>query len=177
MRKTSVALIAAAAAVAACAQPKLDDYAGGTPRLDLRTYLDGALTASGVFFGRGGRADLRFVAEMTGAWNGDVGTLSERFVYDDGRTDERVWTIAYTDEDSFTATAHDVVGQAVGAQSGNAARMTYRLLVPRGDDEVEVSMEDWFYLLEDGTLINRARMSKFGFTVGELVVAFRKASE
>lgn len=35
-------------------------------------------------------------------------------------------------------------------------------------------MEDWFYLLADGTLVNRARMSKFGLPVGQLFVTFRK---
>ncbi len=37
-----------------------------------------------------------------------------------------------------------------------------------------VSMEDWFSLVGDGTLINRARISKFGIKVGELVAWFRK---
>jgi hypothetical protein len=38
-------------------------------------------------------------------------------------------------------------------------------------------MEDWFYLQDDGTLINRTKMRKFGLTVGELVIAFRKQPE
>jgi len=37
-------------------------------------------------------------------------------------------------------------------------------------------MEDWFYLMDDGRLINRARMSKFGLKVGELFVSFSKAT-
>ena len=52
--------------------------------------------------------------------------------------------------------------------------MTYRLRIPRGDGEIVVSMEDWLYLQDDGTLINRARMRKLGLPVGELIVAFRK---
>ena len=52
--------------------------------------------------------------------------------------------------------------------------MTYRLRIPRGESEIVVSMEDWLYLQENGTLINRARMRKFGFPVGELIIAFRK---
>lgn len=172
-RRTAAAL-AVIAGLAGCGSQALENYAGETPTLDLREYLNGPLTASGIFFDHAGRASLRFVVDMEGSWEGDTGTLAERFRYSDGRTDERVWTIRFEDEDSFTATAHDVVGEAKGGQRGNAARMQYRLRIPRDDGEIVVSMEDWLYLQEDGTLINRTRMRKFGLPVGELVVVFRK---
>ena len=178
MRKSNTAAaLAIVAGLAGCSSQAIEDYAGETPRLDLREYLDGPLTASGVFFDHAGRADLRFVVDMEGSWDGDTGTLAERFRYSDGRTDERVWTIRFEGDERFTATAHDVVGYAKGAQRGNAAMMEYRLRIPRDGDEIVVSMEDWLYLQEDGTLINRTKMRKFGLTVGELVVAFRKQPE
>ena len=136
--------------------------------------MSGPLTASGIFFDYGGRATLSFTADMEGSWEGETGTLEEWFTYSDGRTEERVWTIRFTGPDTFTATAPDVVGEAVGEQRGNAATMSYRLRLPRGDGEIVVSMEDWFYLLPDGKLVNRARMSKFGLPVGQLFVTFRK---
>jgi len=175
LRKSkTLAALAVVAGLAGCGSQALDDYASETPTLDLREYLNGPLTASGIFFDHAGRADMRFIVEMEGAWDGDTGTLAERFRYSDGHNDERVWTIRFQDDGRFTATAHDVVGEARGGQRGNAAMMRYRLRIPRDGDEVVVSMEDWLYLQEDGTLINRTKMRKFGLTVGELVVAFRK---
>ena len=175
MKKSNVAVaVAVIASLAGCGSQVLDDYAAETPRLDLREYLNGPLTASGIFFDYAGRADLRFIVDMDGSWNGNTGTLSERFHYSDGQTDERIWTIRFTDDQRFTATAHDVVGEATGGQKGNAAMMKYRLRIPRDGKEVVVSMEDWLYLQEDGTLINRSKMRKFGLSVGELVVTFRK---
>ncbi len=168
------AALGVAAALAGCGGPAIERHAGREPGLDLRDYLDGPLTASGIFFDHFGRAALSFTVDMEGSWDGNTGTLEERFTYSDGTTDTRVWTIRFTDTDSFVATAADVVGEATGEQRGDAARMTYRLRVPRGDGEIVVSMEDWLYLQEDGTLINRAKMRKFGLPVGELVVAFRK---
>jgi hypothetical protein len=165
------------AGLAGCGSQALEDYAGEAPRLDLRDYLSGPLAASGVFIGPGGGADLRFVVEMEGVWEGDVGTLTENFRYADGRTDQRVWTIRFADDQNFTATAPDVEGVAVGAQNGSAARMNYRLRLPEDAGGLTVSMEDWFYLMEDGTLINRAQMRKFGLPVGEVIVAFRKPPE
>ena len=154
----------------------VDDYAAGTPILDLRDYLNGPLTASGVFFGLSGRAERRFAADMTGRWSGGKGTLEELFRYDNGETGRRCWELTFADDRTFTATAHDVEGVAAGVQRGNAAAMRYRLRLPRARGDIVVGMEDWFYLMDDGTLINRARMSKFGLKVGELFVSFRKGA-
>ena len=154
---------------------RVDDYADETPILDLREYLKGSLSASGVFFGLSGRAERRFTVEMRGSWSGNRGTLDERFHYGDGETGDRRWNLIFANDGTFSATAHDVEGRATGVQRGNAAAMRYRLRVRRATGEIVVGMEDWFYLMDDGTLINRARMSKFGLKVGELVVSFRKS--
>ena len=152
----------------------VEDYAAETPVLDLRTYLNGRLSASGVFVGLSGRVERRFTIDMVGRWSGSTGTLDERFHYDDGRTDDRRWNLIFADDGTFSATAHDVEGAATGVQCGCAAAMRYRLRVPRANGTILVGMEDWFYLTDDGTLINRARMSKFGLKVGELFVSLRK---
>ncbi len=154
----------------------IEAYSAEKPALDLRNYLRGPLTASGVFLGLSGRVERRFTIDMAGNWSGNHGTLDERFRYDDGETGERLWNLVFADNGSFTATAHDLKGMAAGMQRGNAAVMRYRMRVPRGKGEVVVGMEDWFYLVDDGTLVNQARMSKFGLKVGELVAAIRKRS-
>lgn len=152
----------------------LDACAANTPVLDLRDYLSGHLSASGVFFGPFGRPRRHFTMDMEGRWDGNLGTLDEHFRYDNGETGQRCWNLNFANDGTFTATAHDVRGTATGIQRGNAARMQYRLRVMRTGGAITVGMEDWFYLMDDGTLINRARMSKFGIKVGELVVSFRR---
>jgi len=37
-----------------------------------------------------------------------------------------------------------------------------------------VTMDDWMFLLDDKVMMNRTTMSKFGFRVGELSIAFVK---
>jgi len=152
----------------------VDDYAAETPVLDLRDYLSGPLSACGVFFGLSGRAERRFTVDMIGRWLDGKGTLDERFRYDDGRIDERCWSLTFSGDGTFTATAHDVEGVATGVQRGNSAVMRYRLRIGRESGEIVVAMEDWFHLMADATLINRARMTKFGFKVGELCGSFRR---
>ena len=156
------------------AAQSVDAYADKAPPLDLRDYLEGSLTASGVFMGLSGHVQRRFTIQMTGRWSGGNGILEERFRYDDGQTGERCWKMTVGDDGILTATADDVLGAAKGMQSGNTAAMRYKLRVPRKAGEIVVGIDDWFYLIGDGTLINRARMSKFGFKVGEIVACFHR---
>jgi hypothetical protein len=37
-----------------------------------------------------------------------------------------------------------------------------------------VQFDDWMYQMDDKVVINKATMSKFGITLGELVVNFKK---
>lgn len=158
-----------------CSSVAVNDYAANTPKLDIRQYLNGKLEAWGVLFDMSGKADLHFYVTMVGSWNGNVGTLKENFVYSDGRKDERIWTITFSDDTNFTATAHDVEGVAVGSQAGNAMNMRYVLNAVRSNgDTISLSMDDWIYLVDEKTVINRTKMRKFGITVGELMLTFKK---
>jgi hypothetical protein len=158
-----------------CSSITTEDYADKKPKLDIREYLNGPLEAWGIYYDMSGKADLEFHVTMTGKWSGNTGTLEEYFVYSDGRKDQRTWTITFKNDNQFTATAHDVIGEAKGSQHGNAVNMQYVLDAKRANgDTIKLSMDDWMYLLDEKTLINRTKMKKFGLTVGELVITFRK---
>ncbi len=175
MKKLCAIISSVALLLTGCSNVTTQDYAAKTPKLDLRHYLNGPLEAHGVLFDYTGKADLEFYVKMKAHWQGNVGTLEEDFVYSDGRTDRRVWTIRFEDDHHFTATAHDVIGEAKGSQHGNAANMRYTLNAQRaGGSSILLNMDDWLYLMDDKTLINRTKMRKFGLTVGELFITFRK---
>jgi hypothetical protein len=40
-----------------------------------------------------------------------------------------------------------------------------------------VHFNDWMFLQPSGVLLNRARVSKFGITIGEVTLAFMKADK
>lgn len=123
---------------------------------------------------RGGRVLQRMYVEMNATWQGDVGTLDERFPYADGTQETRVGTIR-KDGDTYTGTAADVVGIARGVAAGNALRWRYVLEAKReGGDTIRLDMDDWMYLIDAKTLMNRTAMSKFGIRVGEVTIVFRK---
>lgn len=175
MKKISAAISSLAFLMTGCSTITTEDYTNTTPRLDLRQYLNGPLEAWGMLYDISGKVDLQFHVTMKGSWKGNVGTLEEHFTYSDGRKDQRTWTITFTDDHHFTATAGDVVGEAKGTQHGAVANMRYVLDAKRSSGEtIRLDMDDWLYLQTDKVLINRTKMRKFGLTVGELVITFQK---
>lgn len=151
------------------------DYAGTAPPFDARRHLSGDLLSEGVIFGPSGRVTSRFTARMTGVWGNSGGVLTEDFVFASGETLQREWTITPTGSDRFTATAPDIEGQAIGEISGATLRMKYRLRLGEGAGGHVVNVTDWIYLTQDGVMINRSEMRKFGVKVAELVATIRPA--
>jgi hypothetical protein len=86
-------LVAALTGLAGCAATDVARYQAEQPVLDLREYFNGTLDAYGMFQKRGGEVAKRFHVVIEASWQGDTGTLDERFSYSDGSTQRRVWTI------------------------------------------------------------------------------------
>jgi hypothetical protein len=163
-----------AALLAGCASVTPQDYAAQKPALDLKAYFDGKVDAWGMVQDRSGKVIKRMTVEMTCTWNGDVGTLDERFTYADGTKETRVWTIR-KQGDRYTGTAADVVGEAKGEAAGNALRWNYVLDARREDGgTVHLDMDDWMWLVDERTLVNKTAFSKFGIRFGEVTIFFRK---
>ena len=168
------AAVAAPLALQGCAGQKLADYASEKPLLDLREYFNGTLDAWGIFQDRSGQIVRRFSVLMLCNWEGNIGTLDERFTYSDGSTEQRIWRLERHADGRYTGTAADVMGQASGQTVGNAFRWSYTLRLPVGDTTYDVQLDDWMYLIDDRVMLNRARMSKFGFHVGDLTLSFTR---
>jgi 5-hydroxyisourate hydrolase-like protein (transthyretin family) len=157
-----------------CAGPVPTDYARQSPKLDLKQYFNGQLLAHGIVTDRSGRVTQRFVVQLTGRWQGDTGTLDERFTYADGRQETRVWTLQRGADGRYSGRAADVVGQADGQAAGNALNWRYTLQVPVDGRLWELDFDDWMFLVDEHVMINRAVMSKFGIRLGEVLLSFQR---
>ena len=165
----------AVAVLGACASaPTPADYAAQTPRLDLKSYFDGDITAHGVFTDRAGKVQRRFTVAMKCRWSGDDGVLDENFSDSDGKKERRVWRLKRGADGHYTGTADDVVGVALGRAAGNALQWAYTLRLPVNGSVYEVQFDDWMYLMNERVLLNKAVMSKFGIRLGEVTLAFYK---
>lgn len=164
----------AVAALAACAAVDVDRYRTEKPVLDLQRYFDGTVDAWGMFEDRSGAVIKRFTVRIDARWQGDVGTLDEHFVYSDGTTQRRVWTITRRADGSYRGTADDVVGEATGVAAGNALRWRYVMALPVDGKTYHVDFDDWMYLIDDQVMLNRSVMSKWGVRLGVVSLSFRR---
>ncbi len=173
-RHALLTLLAGTAVLTGCANPQVTDYAQERPLLELDRYFNGRVLAHGVFQKRGGEVARRFTVVMDCHWEGNQGVLDEAFTYSDGSTERRIWRLTKHADGRYTGRADDVVGEAQGQTSGNAFRWNYTLRLPVDGKEYEVQFDDWMFLVDDRVLLNRATMSKFGVTLGEVLLSFAK---
>ncbi len=174
-RRTLLLASTSATALAGCSSaPQISDYAKEQPIFDLKTYFNGMVDGWGIFTDRSGKVVKRFLVTMACTWNGDDGVLDEDFTYSDGSRQKRIWRMKKLADGRYEGRADDVLGVGNGQQMGNAFRWGYTLNLPVDAKVYEVQFDDWMYQMDDKVVINKATMSKFGLTLGELVVNFKK---
>lgn len=165
--------------VAGCGSASVRDYKDTKPEFHIENYFDGHTVAKGVFQDRFGKIRRRFEVDIHGQWDPDSRTLTlnEDFVYHDGETEKRIWTIRKTAENTYQGHAGGVVGQASGESSGSAFNWRYVFDLPVNGDTWRVHFDDWLYKLDENTVLNKAIVSKFGFKLGEVILFFEKKNK
>jgi len=158
-----------------CSKMKIEDFKNKSPEFIPQEYFNGPLKAYGMVKDRSGKIIRTFKGDLVGSWDKNgVGTLAEKFIYDDGEKQTRVWTLKPTGDKTYIGTAGDIVGDAKMITKGNTVMMDYTMTVPYNDSTIDINVKDWLHLHEDGVILNHSKMQKFGFVVGELVITIIK---
>ena len=166
--------------LAACGgKPSLTDASLSTRQLNIEQFFDCDLVAYGQFQDVFGTVRRQFLAKIKGDWNGKRLKLVEDFVYDDGSTERRVWTLVKTGAQTWTGTAPGVIGQAEGTEQGDRFNWRYTIDLPipvaGGPAEtVRVTFDDWIWLQSDTRAFNRAYMKRYGVDIGDVSISFEK---
>lgn len=176
MPRPFAALLAALLLVAGCSSVDPVVYRDEQPALDLFGYFNGTVDAWGHFADRSGKVVKRFKVEIRGRIENGALVLDEDFRYSDGSTSRRVWTITRAADGRLRGRAADVVGEAQGEVSGNALHWTYVLALEVDGTIWNVDVDDWMFLQDARVMLNKSVLSKFGFRVGEVILAFRRRS-
>lgn len=174
MRILGICLVLVVLALAGCAAVAPRDYAGQQPVLDLSRYFDGKLDGWGMVQDRDGRVLRRFHVVIDARWQGQTGTLDEQFTWSDGQAERRVWTLTRGPDGHYTGRAADVVGEARGVAAGNTLQWKYVLRLPPAQGGYDVDIDDWMYLIDADTLLNRSEIRKFGVRFADITIAFRR---
>lgn len=158
-----------------CSKMQIEDFNNKSPEFIPQEYFNGKMTAYGLVKDRSGKIIRTFKGTLVGSWDENgIGTLDEKFVYDDGEELTRIWKLTPTAEKTFDARAGDIIGTAKMVANGNTVMIDYVMRIPYGGSSIDISVRDWLHLQEDGVIINHSKMKKFGFTVGELVITIIK---
>ena len=166
--------------VAACSgKPSFDDPSLSDRKLNLEEFFDGDLVAYGQFQDILGTVRRSFVVNIQGDWDGKVLTLQEDFVYEDGSTEQRIWSLTKTGDDTWSGTAPGVIGTATGQEQDNRFNWRYEieLPVPSADGTAETmraTFDDWMWLQTDTRLFNRAYIKRYGVDIGDVSISFEK---
>jgi Protein of unknown function (DUF3833) len=172
--------LAALALLAACSgKPSFDDPSLSSRQLNIEEFFDGDLVAHGQFQDIFGTVRRQFTVRIKGDWDGKRLKLVEDFVYEDGSTEQRIWTLVKTGDQTWRGTAPGVIGEAVGEERGDRFNWRYTINLPvpvaGGPAEtVKVTFDDWIWLQSDNRAFNRAYMKRYGVDIGDVSISFEK---
>jgi len=157
-------------------KPALDDAKLSDREFDLESFFEGEVVATGQFQDVFGTVRRRFDVTIDGTWDGETLRLVEDFVYEDGSTEQRIWTLRKTGPQTWEGSAPGVIGLARGEERGDTFNWTYTIDLPVPDGTLRVSFDDWMWQLSDRQVLNRAYMKRYGVDIGDVIILFEKQS-
>lgn len=154
---------------------KLQDFNSTTPTLQLEDYFEGSSKAWGLFEDRFGNVRTQFWVDIQGKWDGKTLILEEDFLYANGDTEQRIWTVEKTGPNTYEGSTDNVIGVATGETNGNAFNWRYDFNLDVGEGKIwKVHFDDWMFLQKDGVLLNKATIKRWGFKIGTVFISFTK---
>ncbi len=171
---SAIAIVGVTVLASCSAKPRVPKTFLSDRQLNLEEFFEGKTVAYGQFQDVLGNVPRRFTVDIDGTWDGETLTLVEDFVYGDGATEQRIWTLTKTGDDTWTGTAPGVLGTASGVERGDTFNWKYKIDLPVKDGTMRVNFDDWMWLLSDDRLLNRAYVSRYGVRLGEVILFFEK---
>lgn len=172
--KAKAVLALIALLIIGCDRMNVEDFAKDSPEFVPEEYFQGRTLAKGLFVDLLGNVRREFGVTIDGTWDGTKLRLNEDFVYSDGETENRVWTLARTGDFTYSGDTANAIGTANGSRRGNAFNWKYDFNLKVGDDFWKVKFDDWMFLQPDGTLLNIATITRWGIKLGTVYLSFKK---
>jgi Protein of unknown function (DUF3833) len=169
----ALVVILAGAVLSACASMPEFPLPPPTQKLVLEDTLKGRTLGDGVFVNSFTGGETTFSVVIDGTWDGKVLTLVEDFTYSDGTQDRKTWRLTKTADGVYAGSREDVIDTADVRQDGNGVRLDYYVTLTTGLGDIDVRFQDLLYLNADGSIANKAVVSKFGLRVGRVDITMR----
>lgn len=149
--------------------PVVDSAAPLSNALVLERFFTGRSHARGAFHGRFDGSVRWLSVVIDGSWDGATLTMVEDFAYDDGERDRKTWRFHRDGPRLYRATREDVVGTGRAYADGETMRLDYVVALKMDKwGTVHLRFRDTMSLRADGTVLNRAVVTKWGIRVGHV---------
>jgi hypothetical protein len=160
--------------VTSCSKPNVQDYADQHPIFNFKVFFTGIVEAWGIVQDFNGKVINSFTLQINGEWQNNSGLIKESFTWKDGSTTQRTWHLEQVADHQFQGYANESNGIAIGQEAGNAMHWEYDSIIPSNGESATFHFDDWSYVIANDVLINKAKIQKFGLTVGEITIVMKK---
>lgn len=164
-----------AALLSGCATAPSIATAPQARALVLEKFFIGRTIGDGIFVNTISGSQRKVHVLLDGRWNGRTLRLFEDFYFADGERQQKTWLLTKTGPGSYSGTREDVVGTATATQEGAQVRLAYDANLVSNGSQIQVSFADVLALEPDGSLLNKAVISKLGVQIGEVTLRIRRA--
>lgn len=155
--------------LAGCSDPMpVTAFRTTKPDIDPIRFFTGHVRSWGVLENRSGEPTTIVTTDCVGKVEGDVLRMTQLLTIGQDPPMTRTWIMRRSAPGRFEATANDMVGTASGEASGRAFHWTWALATSPGNDLKTVSMDQWWYLLDDGSMLNHTTISKLGVRLAQV---------
>ena len=155
-----------------CSEPLTPSALPG-PAFDPIRFFSGHVRSWGVLEDRAGQPTSVVTTDCVGEAVGPDGLrMTQRLNVGSEAPMTRQWSMRRTGPGRYEATANDMVGTAVGEAAGRAFHWQWTLALSPGNPLKNVTMDQWWYLQEDGSMLNRTTIRKLGFIAAEVTEHF-----
>ncbi len=174
MRFRLAVACAAACLLAGCdhkAQPP--SLGAAEPAFDPIAFFDGHIRSWGVVENRSGAPTGWVVTDCEGYTDGpDQLRMVQHLSFQHDQAQTRIWTLRRSGPQRYEATANDMIGSAIGEAAGRTFHWKWVLAKSPGSRPFSVTMEQWMFRLDDGSVMIRSTISKLGIIIAEVSEQF-----
>ncbi len=160
--------------LAGCSDPlPVAGFRDTAPALDPVRFFTGHVRSWGVLEDRSGQPTSIVTTDCSGSADGpDALRMTQHLAVGHEPPVTREWRMRRIGQGRFEATANDMVGTAIGEASGNAFHWQWTLALSPGNALKNVTMDQWWFLQPDGSLLNRTTIRKLGIIAAEVTEHF-----
>lgn len=147
-------------------------FSNTAPAFDPVTFWSGRTASWGVIENLYGAPTAIITTTTEATPEGEGGLHMIQHLVSSGKDTVRDWHLRRLGHGQFEAKANDMVGTARGSSSGRTFHWTWTLATKPGNCLLNVSMDQWMYLADNGTLMNRTIITKLGVRLAEVSEQF-----